>query len=98
MQVPMRQSSTVIREANNMTQKQTEILYEYMRIFEEDPQNMESTYKLFREFNKHGMYISVIRLFYKNNLDQVSPTKTFYDQMRSQFDYAKDHIEQIKVT
>jgi hypothetical protein len=62
-----------------MTLKQTEILYEYMRVFEDDPKNMESAYKLFREFNKHGMYISVIRLYYKNSLDSESPGKTFYD-------------------
>ena len=93
IQFPHRWSSTTISQANNMTLRQTEILYEYNRAFEDEPKNLECAYKLFREFNKHGMYISVIRLYYKNDLGSRDPNKHFFEQMRSQFEYAKDHIE-----
>ena len=69
-----------------------------MTEFEKEPNNLELASKLFRELNKHGMYISVIRLFFKNKLDTTDTKKRFYTEMMSQYDYAKDHIEMIKVT
>ena len=44
------------------------------------------------------MYLTVIRLYHKYELDRASPTDRHYEYMQSQFEYAKDHIEQLRVT
>jgi len=44
------------------------------------------------------MYLTVIRLYHKYELDRASPTDKHYEYMQSQFEYAKDHIEQLRVT
>lgn len=44
------------------------------------------------------MYLTVIRLYHKHELDRVSKTDKHYEHMQSQFEYAKDHIEQLRVT
>ena len=44
------------------------------------------------------MYLTVIRLYHKHELDRASMTDKHYEYMKSQFEYAKDHIEQLRVT
>ena len=39
------------------------------------------------------MYLTVIRLFFKHNLDSAKPNDKFTDLMKSQFEYAKDHLQ-----
>ena len=41
-----------------------------MQSFAEKPKNMEYAHKLFRELNKHEMYLTVIRLYWKHELDK----------------------------
>ena len=43
-------------------------MYDYQRKFENEPENMDHAYKLFRELNKHSMYLTVIRLYWKHDL------------------------------
>jgi hypothetical protein len=64
--------------------------------FESDPE-VVSAFNVFKELNKHGMHLSVIRLFYKYEMTRLAGTRG-YENMMSQFDFAKDHIEQMKVT
>ena len=81
-----------------MTIEQAELLYDYQDRFERDPSSVANAYKLFRELNKHGMYLTVIRLYYRHDLDKASTIDQYYEHMNSQFEYAKDHIEQLRVT
>lgn len=65
-----------------------------MEDFNSNPKNAESAYLLFRELNKQGMYLTVIRLYHKHNL--AGSTDKEAELMRSQFEYAKDNIQQFK--
>ena len=73
-------------------------MYDYQDRFERDPSSVANAYKLFRELNKHGMYLTVIRLYYRHDLDKASTLDQHFEHMNSQFEYAKDHIEQLRVT
>jgi hypothetical protein len=42
-----------------------QVLYNLQNEFEKNPTNIESAYKLFAELNKHGKYLTVIRLYDK---------------------------------
>ena len=55
---------------------------------------MENAYKLFRELNKHHMYLTVIRLYWKHQMGdkKSSGVGGSYSMMNSQYEYAKDHI------
>jgi len=79
---------------NAMSLPEAQKLHELMEDFERNPKNMEATYLLFRELNRHGMYLTVIRLYHKHNLASV--TDKTADLMKSQFEYAKDNIQQFK--
>ena len=59
---------------NAMSIEQAELLYEYQERFEKEPTSIEKAYKLFRELNKHGMYLTVIRLYYRHELEKASTT------------------------
>jgi len=48
---------------NTMTIPEAESLHNLMVQFELNPRNPENAYLYFRELNKHGMYLTVIRLF-----------------------------------
>jgi len=84
--------------ANQMSLDQAEKLHEYQERYENNPQSIEFAYTLYRELNKHGMYLTVIRLYYKYDMDRASTSNKYTELMKSQFEYAKDHIEQLKVT
>jgi len=73
-----------------MTLTEAEKLHKLMEIFESNPKNTESAYQLFMELNKHGMYLTVIRLYHKYNLNFITDKEV--ELMRSQYDYAKDNI------
>ena len=68
--VAKRNFSASIEQSTTMTLDQGRILHEYQERFEHDPNNIDAAYKLFRELNKHGMYLTVIRLYWKHELDQ----------------------------
>jgi hypothetical protein len=84
--IPMRHFSI---QDNAMTLTEAEKLHKLMEIFESNPQNTESSYQLFMELNKHGMYLTVIRLYHKHNLNLITKEA---ELMQSQYDYAKDNI------
>ena len=50
-----------------MTLEQAELLHDYQTKFEMSP-NVENAHKLFRELNKHHMYLTVIRLYWKHEM------------------------------
>ena len=56
----------VISIDNSMSETQAEVLHEYMTRFERDTNEMENAYKLFRELNKYGMHLTVLRLYFKH--------------------------------
>lgn len=62
-----------------------------MEDFERNPKNMEACYLLFRELNRHGMYLTVIRLYHKHNLSSVTDKSA--ELMKSQLEYARDNIQ-----
>jgi len=78
-----------------MTMEQAERLHAYMENFEAGSASIENATKLFKELNKHEMYLTVIRLYYKHALDKNVHLPGF-DNMMCQFDYAKDHVEGMK--
>ena len=51
-----------------MTHQQAEILHDYQSRFESNT-SVENAYKLFRELNKHQMYLTVVKLYYKHEMD-----------------------------
>lgn len=90
----MATSSSASHSFNNtMTMDQAEVLHDYQVKFEGNP-SVDNAYKLFRELNKHHMYLTVIKLYYKNEMDAQKKTETNYSMMQSQFEYARDHIQQ----
>ena len=50
-----------------MSLEQAELLHDYQSRFESNT-NVENAYKLFRELNKHHMYLTVIRLYWKHQM------------------------------
>ncbi len=67
-----------------------------MARFEGDP-HVDNSFKLFKELNKHGMQMTVIRLHYKYKVSRLEGERN-YKRVQSEFDIALDHIEQMKVT
>ena len=51
-----------------MTREQAELLHDYQSKFEVND-SVDNAYKLFRELNKHNMYLSVIRLYWKHEME-----------------------------
>jgi len=76
----MRNFSASARPANDMTQEQAERLHTLMGRFESDP-NVDSAMNVFKELNKHGMHLSVIRLFYKYELNRFSGGRGYESMM-----------------
>jgi hypothetical protein len=60
----------------------------------EDP-SIDNATPLFKELNKHEMYLTVIRLFFKHEL-HANKHLPGYEQMNNQVDYATDHLKGIK--
>lgn len=65
-----------------MSREEADLLYEYQQEFErkKDPKN---AYKFFKELNKHGMYVSVIRQYFKNDLNRASSAQQYTDLMNN---------------
>lgn len=78
-----------------MTLEQARALNELQKTFEDDPTAFNA-YKLFRELNKYDMFLTVIRLYWKHDLNKKSLTAKQVQLMRSQYEYAKDHLEMVK--
>ena len=80
--------------SSTMTREQAELLHNFQSRFESNP-SVDNAYKLFRELNKHHMYLSVIRLYWKHEMVEASKTSNSaasYSMMQSQYEFAKDHI------
>ena len=92
-------TATASSYANAMTKEQAELLHDFQTKFERNP-TVDSAYKLFRELNKHHMYLTVIRLYWKHEMsDQSSRGQAqSYSMMQSQYEYAKDHIQQNRMS
>lgn len=65
-----------------MTKEQAELLYDYQTKFEQNA-SVENAYKLFRELNKHMMYLSVIRLYWKYDMESQSRNTSGFQMMLS---------------
>lgn len=63
-----------------MSLEQAELLHSYQTRFEQNP-SVDNAYKLFRELNKHHMYLTVVKLYYKHVMDAQSKTSTSYSMM-----------------
>ena len=59
--------------SSTMTKEQAELLHNFQTRFESNP-SVDNAYKLFRELNKHHMYLSVIRLYWKHEMVEASKT------------------------
>ena len=82
--------------SSTMTREQAELLHNFQSRFESNPSSVDNAYKLFRELNKHHMYLSVIRLYWKYEMVETSKKGTSaasYSMMQSQYEFAKDHIQ-----
>lgn len=75
-----------------MSLPDAEELHKHMENFESNPKNLDYAYVLFRELNKHGMYLTVVRIYNKHNFDRFSGEKKA-EFIKSQFEYARDNIE-----
>jgi len=71
-----------------MTLEEAEILHDYQSRFEADA-TTDNAYRLFRELNQHNMFLTVIRLYWKYEMDKESRELSF-NQMQSQYEYARD--------
>ena len=54
-----------------MSLPDAEELQKHMENFESNPKNLDYAYVLFRELNKHGMYLTVVRIYNKHNFDRL---------------------------
>ena len=54
-----------------MSRDQAEVLHDYQARFEHDD-SCENAQRLFRELNKHQMYLTVIRLYWKHQKNKAS--------------------------
>lgn len=52
----------------NMSIEEAERLHSIMQRFESDPKDMQAAETLFRELNKHGMHLTVVRLWEQHHL------------------------------
>ena len=78
-----------------MSLEQAELLHNFQSSFESNP-SVDNAYRLFRELNKHHMYLSVIRLYWKHEMidaPKASNQAASYSMMQSQYEFAKDHIQ-----
>ena len=98
----MRPFSFITRPESRMTLEQAERLHSYMEKFEAEHSNknvfspnLDNATLLFKELNKHEMYLTAIRLYYKHDLDKNVHLPGF-DNMMIQLDYARDHLEGMK--
>lgn len=74
-------------------------LYWLENAYEKDPTNQKTTYKYFRELNRHGKHQTVVRLYNKYFDNYDTPIKgiaMFRDKIREQFEYAEDTIYTVK--
>ena len=81
---------------NRMEVEEAEKLHELMDNFESNPSKSENAYVLFRELNKHGMYLTVVRLYNKHESDYNLRTDKSTELLKSQYEYARDNIQQMK--
>jgi len=74
--IPRMAVSTTAASGNSqpthMSKEEADLLYEYQMQFDKnkDPKN---AYQFFKELNKHGMHVTVIRQYYKHDLQRASP-------------------------
>ena len=76
----------------------------HQKKFEAEPNNLEFAYKYLRvsghlieqELNRHGKYLTVIRLFNKHETEFFKNTKdSFLEKINDQYEYAKDNTESL---
>ena len=78
-----------------MTMQQAEALHTYMEAFVADS-SIKNAAPLFKELNKHEMYLTVLRLHDKYDLDQKLGGIGAEYGMDKHYQYARDHVEGMK--
>ena len=66
-----------------MTLDDVRALGRYQEIFEKDPGSVKNAYKVFRELNRHGRYMTVVRLYDKHELQYASPRDPDTEKIKS---------------
>lgn len=78
-----------------MSIEQANTLYYKQQIFERKPEDMKAALDFFRELNKHEMYLTLVRLFFRHEVhSRVKDDLLLGPQVYEQFEFARDQIEQ----
>jgi hypothetical protein len=73
-----------------MRLEEAEVLSEYQTRFEKDPRNLSNTYEFFRLLNQHEMYLTLVRLYFKHELDSLKVNSSEVNLIHEQFNFAAD--------
>ena len=77
------------------TQSSAERLFFYQKLFEKDPKNLEAANLYLRELNREGKYLTVVRLFQRNELSFRGTSKEAAAVLQ-QYKYADDNINALE--
>lgn len=77
------------------TQSSAERLFFYQKLFEKDPKNLEAAHLYLRELNREGKYLTVVRLFQRNELSFRGTSKEAAAVLQ-QYKYADDNINALE--
>jgi len=66
-----------------------------MQEFERDPRNPYSVQSYFYELNKHGMYLTVVRLYQKHNLSTLNADLSA--GIKVQYEIARDNVASFSI-
>ena len=75
-----------------MSHEEANKLHYFQVLFEDNP-TCENALHLFEQLNKYKMFMSVVRLFYKYEMDSERRQKQKdFESMRAEFEYARDRL------
>lgn len=72
---------------------EAEALHDLMVKFENNPQDPKNAFLYFQALNRHGMFLTVVRLYNKHNLKALeSETNNNAKFMKNEFEFAIDNL------
>ena len=76
-------------------QNQIDKLLTLQKNFDSEPDNIESAHEYFKELNRQGKYLTVVRLYRKNEL-KFRKNSLHSDKIYAQYTYASETIESLE--